>query len=64
MIVVLTKQIYGSRSYLYFCFFGEDKIYETMHTLSPIVTFAQPSASLEDKQLTPSDGSTASYAHC
>lgn len=34
-----------------------------MHTLSPVVTFALPSASLADKEPTPSDGSTASNAN-
>ena len=34
-----------------------------MHTLSPVAMFALPSASLADKEPTPSDGSTANNAH-
>jgi hypothetical protein len=39
------------------------QVYETMHTLSPVVMFALPSASLADKEPIPSDGSTANNAH-
>jgi hypothetical protein len=33
-------------------------VYSSTYTLSPVETFALPSASLADKEPTPSDGST------